>query len=311
MTTKNGHSKRNFEQVTTEDIEALIKWERDELKNSASTINHHLSYLSVVNNYALKRVPPITKTRMPIERVPQPRVEKWWLRPEDLKKALAWLEDNRDPLFADYIQVLCFQGLRPEEALKLTVRSFTGLDGDEPWIILGANTAGRKTDNSSNSIALFDIAVPVVRRAIERAEAHKWDLLFPLSQSQARDRWNDVREVLGVSDVSSATLRALRRTFAYYANLSGMPTRTLQKVLRHSTITTTEGYLTLVGTDEVGQARGFMKAVPSPDHLTQSTQMTPSVPSGGNDIKDMIAAFRDTGATPTEVAQFVKELMRT
>lgn len=298
--------KKNFEDVTSEDMEALVAWmEADNL--SASTINHHLSYLSTANTFALERKPPITKAQLPIKRLPQDRVEKWWLRPEDLEKAVGWLEGRRDPLFADYIQVLCFQGFRPEECLKLhPKRSFTGLDTTEPWIVLGANRAGNKTQGSADTVALFELARPVIERAIERAEKHGWDRLFPLTQRQARDRWNMVRAMLGVSDVPTANLRALRRTFAYYANASSMPTRTLQKVLRHTSITTTEGYLNLAGTNEQELARGYMTALP----LGQSSHITPSVSSDKDNLRDIIAAYRETGASPAEVAQFVKELMQ-
>lgn len=306
----------DIEDIDSEDMDALIKWEQAERKNSNSTINHHLSYLSTINKVANKRKPPITLAKMPIERQPVRIQEKWWLRPEDLERATKWLEEERrDPLFADFIRIVAYQGFRTEEAIRLRTRHFTGLDTDEPWV----KVPGTKTEKSQGSIAVFELARPTVERCIERCEKHRWELLFPITLGQARERWQEVREFLGVTDVKTATMRALRRTFAHYANLSGMPTRTLQMVLRHSSITTTEMYLHLVGANEAGQAREYMRTVHG--------KARPVVLENANDNKDptdapersdinkvelreIIAAYRESGATPAEVAAFVKEMMK-
>lgn len=283
--------KFNFEDVTSEDIEALVKFHQVERGNSNNTINHHLSYLSTVNTTALERKPPLTTATLPLKRLPVKVQEKWWLTPEDLERCTEWLEGRQDPLFADVIRMVVHQGFRVEEVLRLEPRHFTGLDTDEPWV----RVPGTKTEGSQGAIAVFDAALPTVERSIERAKKHGWKLLFPLNDKQARSRWNEVREFLGVSHIKTATMRALRRTFAHYANLAGMPTRTLQKTLRHSSITTTEGYLTLTGANETGQARRYMKQVAEP------------VPQA-DDLKDILAAYRAAGATPKEIAEFIKEM---
>jgi hypothetical protein len=54
-------------------------------------------------------------------------------------------------------------------------------------------------------------------------------------------------EFLGVSNVATATLKSLRRSFARRATLKGMPTDVLRQYLRHSDIKTTQGYLNLIG----------------------------------------------------------------
>ena len=78
-----------------------------------------------------------------------------------------------------------------------------------------------------------------------------------MSERQALDRnGNKVRWTIGAQDIASATLRSLRRTFAYYATHSGLQHQAAPEGARHETITTTEGYLRLVGTEEVERARG-------------------------------------------------------
>ena len=287
--------KFNFEDVTSEDMDALVKYHQDERGNSNNTINHHLSYLSTVNKVAMERKPALTNVKLPIKKLPMKVQEKWWLTPEDLQKATVWLEERNDPLFADVIRMVVYQGFRVEEVLRLEPRHFTGLDTEEPWV----RVPGTKTEGSQGAIAVFDGAMPTVRRSLERAKAHGWKFLFPLTDKQARARWNEVREFLGVSHIKTATMRALRRTFAHYANLAGMPTRTLQKTLRHSSISTTEGYLTLTGADETGQARRYMKAA-SEIVVKEQHQV--------DDLKEVLAAYRAAGATPREIAELIKEM---
>jgi len=284
----------SFEDVSSEDIDALIKWHQTVRGNTNNTINHHISYLSTVNTVALERDPPLTKKQLALKRLPVKVQEKWWLTPEDLERCTRWLEGRQDPLFADVIRMVAFQGFRVEEALRLEPRHFTGLDTEEPWV----RVTGTKTQGSQGTIAVFDAALPTVRRSIERAKSHNWTHLFPYTEKQARERWNEVREFLGVSHIKTATLRALRRTFAHYANLAGMPTRTLQKTLRHSSISTTEGYLTLTGADEVGQARRYMRV-----DVKEAAIVAPA-----NDLTDVLAAYRAAGATPKEIAELIKEM---
>lgn len=290
--------KFDFEDITSDDVDALVKYHQVERQNSNNTINHHLSYLSTVNTVALNRKPALTKAVLPLKRLPVKVQEKWWLTPEDLRRCTEWLEERQDPLFADVIRMVVHQGFRVEEVLRLEARHFTGLDTDEPWV----RVPGTKTEGSQGAIAVFDGALPTVRRAIERAKLHKWELLFPLSHRQARDRWNEVRDFLQVSHIKTATMRALRRTFAHYANLAGMPTRTLQKTLRHSSITTTEGYLTLTGANETGQARNYMRVggINMPTVVSEETE--------GDDLKSILAAYRAAGATPKEIAELIKEM---
>lgn len=294
--------KLDIEDIDSEDMDALIKWEQVERGNSNSTINHHLSYLSTINEVAIKRKPPVCSPNavMPIERLPVAIKEKWWLRIEDLERVTEWFRERGDALFADLIEIIAKQGFRIEEALRLEVRHFTALDTEEPWILV----PGTKTEKSQGSIPLFDFARPVVDRCLERAKRNRWKTLFPMTLRQARERWLLAREFLGVSHIPTSTMRALRRTFAAYANGVDMTTRNIQKVLRHSTIVTTEGYLQLTGSNELEGARNSMKKIGT------VVTILPEAHANDNSLAASIAAYRASGATPAEVAQFVKEMMK-
>jgi integrase len=284
----------DIDDITSEDLDAFVADCRSR-GNTSSTINKNLSNLSVINTVALERKPPLTATKLPIKRQRVSPTEKWWLRPEDMERATRWLREERgDPIFADFIEIIVKQGLRVEEALRLEPRHFTGLDTEEPWL----HVPGTKTKQSGDSIPVYPWAVEVLKRSLQRAKVQRLERLYPYTTRQASDRWNEVRAFLGASHINTATLRALRRTFAYYANtVYKMPTRTLQRVLRHNNITTTEGYLQLLGTDEVARSREYF-TVEAPRR------------DGKSALAETIEAYRQSGATPEEVARFVKEIMR-
>lgn len=291
----------DLDEITSADIDAMVAHQRAK-QNAPGTINKALGALHIINRVALKRIPPLATIELPIQKVAGRRIEKWWLRPEDHKRVVQELRDPisgrliTDPLFADLIDVICYQGLRVEEALRLEARLLMGLDTDEPWL----QPPGTKTSDAQNSIPIYPEAVTPLQLAKERAERHRWSLLFPLRPRQAAERWNDVRDFLGVRDIPTSTMKSLRRTFAWYANSKGMPTSTLQKVLRHKGIGTTAGYLDLVGDGSLRDSRRYFEA----DSTKVQTDETPR-----SNVGEIIKAYASTGATPEEVARFAKELM--
>ncbi|WP_266031256.1 tyrosine-type recombinase/integrase [Brucella intermedia] len=295
--------KPDLDDITSEDIDALIT-SRREAGNEAVTINKYLGALRVINDVALKRKPPLATITLPVPSLKAKRVEKWWLRPDDHRRVVAALRNPMegslitDLMFADIIDIIVYQGLRIEEALRLEARMFVGLDSSKPWF----NPAGTKTADAQNAIPVYPEALEPIKRSIARAAENRWPRLFPITPRQAGYLWDHVREFLGVQDVPTATMKSLRRTFAWYANQKGMPTSTLQKVLRHRNIGTTAGYLELVGDGALEDSRKYFE-----DDSTK----TPTVGSQqGGDIKEAIAAYASLpGVTPEAVARFVKELM--
>lgn len=290
----------DIDEILSEDIDALVSHLRAK-KLAPSSINKYLGSLRVVNDVALKRIPPLATIKLPIPHVSGKRIEKWWLRPDDHRKVVTSLRNPldaeliTDPMFADIIDIIVYQGLRVEEVLRMDARMFTGLDTKAPWF----NPAGTKTSDAQNAIPVYPESIEPIKRSIERQRDNRWGRMFPLTPRQAGDRWNHVREFLGVSHIPTATMKSLRRTFAWYANSRGMPTATLQKVLRHKGIATTAGYLELVGAGELEQSRQYFTA-PQPQQ---------EAPRGSN-VAEIIKAYAMTpGVTPEEVARFARELM--
>ena len=286
--------KADIDAVDSYDVEAYVQSCRD-AGNTASTINKKLSALSVVNKLAIKRRPPLATSTIPLERVKAEVIETWWLTPEAQVDVRTWLHtssgvDNAD-LMADYIDLNVYTGLRVGEMMALRPRHFVNLGGDAPTIIV----PGTKTKGSQASIACLPAAEEVAVRAIARAKANGHDRLFPLAPRQMRDRWEMIRAFLGVQDVKTATLRALRRSFAKYATTAGMPGFTLQRHLRHASISTTEGYLRVAGAKDLEDVHRYFPrerpAVAAEDGFTRA-----------------ISAYKATGASPEEVARFARAM---
>lgn len=297
----------DIDDITSADIDELIKHLREK-EYAPGTINKTMSALRVINKLALLRIPPLATITLPLPHLKGRRIEKWWMRPEDHQKATAALRDPQcgrlvtDPMFADLIDLICYQGLRVEEALRLEPRMVVGLETPEPWL----QTPGTKTADAQNSIPIYPEAVPPLRSAIGRAERQRWARLFPYKPRQTQDRWNDVRDFLGVRHIPTATMKSLRRTFAWYANSKGMPTSTLQKVLRHKGIGTTAGYLDLVGDQSLNDSRKYF----APDDSATLQGVGAQRKALGGNVVEIIKAYAQTpGVTPEDVARFAKELM--
>jgi hypothetical protein len=179
----------------------------------------------------------------PIPSVPAPRLPKWWLPPplhasvcEDLRR-----RGLGDPL-ADFIDWTCFTGLRLEETLRCERHLFTGLGTPRPSL----QVPGTKTQASLAPIPLMaDAAALAVRRLGPRGAPT--DRLFTASYRELWEGWGLVRTEYGLGSVATATLKALRRTFAKYARDKGMPLDALRRYLRHADVETTLGYLDLIG----------------------------------------------------------------
>ncbi|WP_150526785.1 tyrosine-type recombinase/integrase [Roseibium sediminis] len=297
--------KKDIDGILSDDLDAFVRW-RQEVGNSHTQINKYLSVLSVICDVAIERKPPLATTKPPIKKLKTSKLKKWWLRPEDYVKALDWLHTERlDPEFADFISVIVLQGLRIKEVLHLEVDQIVGLKTDKPMIL----PPGTKTDASQNAIPVFESAVELLDRCIERAQKYRRKRLFLFTPKQTQERWNELREFLGASDIPTATLRSLRRTFAYYAHQKNLSTRLIQKILRHEHITTTTGYLDVVGDDDVDLARELMNKADGTTKVVPAAANQQAVHQGPA-LTDLIAAYKETGASPQEIAAFVKEMMK-
>lgn len=191
---------------------------------------------------------------------------KWWLRPELEAKVCAWLQSNDDPSYADYVAFVTHSGLRVEEALRLQRHNFD-------FVKNLLTVPGTKTGLAHRVIPMFSAARDIAMRRFGD-ECPPMQYLFNFSPLPtdtdtvenivARNyrllggRWIKVRCAFGLHRTPTATVKALRRTFARYASDRGMPTEMLRDYLGHEKIETTQGYLRLVGGPNIEVMRKYV-----------------------------------------------------
>lgn len=233
---------RDLDQINTQTIIRYVG-ERQRQEMAASTINKELAALDKAFAWALDQTPPLAARKPRWQKAKPERLAKWWLPPQRMEELLAELRTQPDrsdlALFADFVELICKSGLRVEEALRLQVRHVLGGGSLE--------VPGTKTAGSQAVIAIMARAEEILCGRIASVKPDPEAFLFPFSYGWAAARWSEARGYLGAMDIHTATLKALRRTFAKIATNLGMPTAVLQDILRHRSITTTQGYTTLTG----------------------------------------------------------------
>lgn len=197
-------------------------------------------------------------------KVRDPKPLKWWLRPEDENRLHMFLDDQRTEAARQlslFIAWTAKTGLRVEETLRLEARHFVISEG----IPVEVTVPGTKTALSG------DITLPLSRDSGEVVAAFFWRFpedreptfegrMVRLTYPELRAGWEDCRALLGVSDVPTATLKALRRTAARYLHVTcGMPLDIVRQYLRHEDINTTLGYLRLTGGYSTEEMRRYLK----------------------------------------------------
>lgn len=259
------------EGVTKSYLRVFAEECRVKRKNCADTINIKLSFFSrmfehfeseLLGQYG-KRAPG-TFIKPDIPWVRKTKAERanaltWWLRPEMETKIIEWLRNNHEHDLADYIEFVTHAGTRVEEALRLQRHHF---DFTNNLITI----PGTKTDLSYRTVPMFQTARDIAWQRFGQGGDNiaPMTYLFNLAAANPeagddpddvvkrnykilRERWNKVRFAFGLMHINTATVKALRRTFARYASDKGMPTQLLQQYLGHDQIETTIGYLKLIG----------------------------------------------------------------
>lgn len=219
---------------------AVTAWQAEGL--SPRSINYRVSVLRKLGVAEIKGVRRI-------------RHQKWWLRPEDRAELTRWLptQGRHGAELHDLIEWTCLTGLRIEESLRVERRHFMDLLTRQPHLTI----PGTKTARAGN--VTLRIALPAAEIAARRlglVATNMSQRLFPSGYRTMCITWQKAREHLGVSDVPTATLRALRRTAARHLHVEiGMPLDMVRDYLRHEDISTTQEYLRLTGgySREVGK----------------------------------------------------------
>jgi integrase len=237
------YPKKGLDTLASDDIEAWLDKARKR-GLSPATLHQRVSTVNVLYD--------VSKTRGykgPVPLLPhvrRPKVLKWWLNPDTEREVLQWLRINADPIYSSYVIFGRLTGLRVEEMLALRRCHFHGLSSPTPQLTV----PGTKT---SSSQATLPLSLEAARYASGLLRAN-WSIGTPSSQTpvfsfsygQLWETWDACRKALGLS-ASTATLKALRRSYARDRAGKGIPLTMLAQLMRHKSVKTTMGYLELVG----------------------------------------------------------------
>ncbi len=260
-----------LDDIGTEHLADFLS-ERTEAGDAPATLHQRLSVLKVAAEEALSARPPLATKPLPHIRKPKVlRVEKWWLTPERRAELVPALRHRfNDPLMADYVEFICETGLRVEEALRVRKRHVLALDTERPSL----SVPGTKTAGSQKTIPLSPRAASIARYRL--AEGGPDAVLFPVSYAALRERWRVRRPKLGLPH--DATLKGLRRSYAGKLNRDGVPTEAVMRLMRHANITTTAGYLQLMGASDLENYRHYLGK-----HVEPQRQAAPPLRDQGAD----------------------------
>lgn len=203
--------------------------------NRSSTINCKLSVVGVLfSHFEIegRKVPYVAKGHE----------LKWWLTPELEDAAVTWLRTNCCDDLADYVRWTVLTGLRVEESLRVQRQHLTGFSIHQPSLTV----PGTKSRAAQSTIPLFHEAANIAMRRLG-LEGAPTDHLFDVPYVILQREWQRCRNAIGLEGTHGATLKAFRRSFARHATERGLPPDMLRQYLRHEHLSTTAGYLKLVG----------------------------------------------------------------
>lgn len=179
------------------------------------------------------------------------------LMPDEFKRFTSFLDNgyaskslNETQRNRLMLKLLCYVGLRTSELLGLRVNSFTEIDGDDYY--------GLKIKGKGNKERIAYIKAELIK---DDLEAHKKGMkeiqkLFDLTPSMV---YIIVKHALKMSMITKGKMggHLLRHSYATYLLSVGTSLSVIQKLLGHSSISTTVIYASVIDSDIKNAAGAF------------------------------------------------------
>ena len=150
-------------------------------------------------------------------------------------RALEWLTQNGEQAFKDLFAFYLDTGCRKTEALTL---SWSSVDFDAGSI----SFEGRNTKNGrTRRVPMSDR----VRRILERQRDQRRNgptVFAHISDSRLYALWDAMRNALGLADEPDFVIHMLRHTCCTRLLRAGVPSVTVQQMMGHASLSTTESY---------------------------------------------------------------------
>lgn len=154
--------------------------------------------------------------------------------------------------FAEFVLWTVETGLRAEETLRLMPSDFDFTDPDRPALVV----PGTKNDHAKVRVALSNSAATVAVHWMGRLGSTQ--RLCDVSYRTLWGMWDATRDVLGLTNNPTATLKGLRRTFASRCLRRGLPLHMITDLMRHTDPKTTMSYLRTFGLSDNDETRALL-----------------------------------------------------
>jgi integrase len=190
---------------------------------SDNTLNHKMAYLSKLLTTAVDLDIIPKKPKLPKFKLAQHRTRI--VEPHEERELLGWFELRGDMDMVDLVVVGLDTGMRRGELVKLVPANV-----DDRMVRLhGDQTKNKK----GRTIPMTDRVHAVLHRRVAQRSNRG---IFPLSERNVNDRWNEARAHMGLSDDESFTPHAMRHTFCTRLGRLGYNPQTIQAMSGHETL---------------------------------------------------------------------------
>lgn len=234
---------RQVDQLTTTDLQTCV--------NESSTSFYTARDMKVLLSHCYKRACA--------DQFVTANLAQWIVLPQLNEKeaepftrdevAVMWSAYADGNLFVGQLLLMIYSGMMPAELFACRASQID----EAKCEIYGC---GKKTKVRKEAVIVYAECVkPIVRQLIEDAVDDK---IQPLSKNAWYDKYHETMAAIGVRDLPPYSCRHTTGTEA--AN-SGMNSATIQRILRHAKITTSQRYIHQ-GTDEVHKGINQIAAMP-------------------------------------------------
>lgn len=233
---------RKIDSLTTEDLQNIVNEQADSYYKARDmkTLLSHLYKRAMADQFVSQNLSTFITLPTLNEQEGIP------FAPEEVDKMWAAYADG--DIFIGYLLLMIYSGMMPAELFSCQ-KDMIDFDRCEIW------GCGRKTKKRKEVPIVFAECVKPV--LIELCESVDGQLLQPMQKNKWYDQYHDEVKKIGIRDLPPYSCRHTTGTEAAKQNLNAS---TIQKIMRHSKITTSQKYIHL-GSSEVHAGLDGMKSM--------------------------------------------------
>lgn len=219
--------------VTAAKLEAYKAFRREQ-GVKPSTLNRELNTLKAMFNKAVAWGALAQNPAKSVQKIREPRKQVRYLSKDEVKAVLAAASERLSPIIETFLHT----GLRRDELTHLT---WADVDFNRESIAVQAKDGWHPKDYEARHIPMTDHLAAVLKARTKGASPYVFH-----TQSGGTHEGNilsrDFRRLVRACGIKGVSVHTLRHTFASHLVMSGADLYTVQKLLGHSSIKTTEIY---------------------------------------------------------------------